>query len=188
MSALVKRFCSVCEIQFRLKDGFRLRSGRRKKFCSPQCIDIYRQSQEIQEKKCKECGVSFVGIKYCSASCRYKHRDEIHQKRLASDSQYKEQHHIKVSAQHLTRHHGMNLHQFKKMLISQDHKCAICGCGLDKRFKTRISVDHDHISGNIRSLLCHHCNSAIGFLKDDPILALKAARYLKKHQLKVVAS
>ena len=39
-------------------------------------------------------------------------------------------------------------------------------------------VDHDHATGEIRGLLCVNCNSAIGKLRDDPILLQRATCYL----------
>ena len=42
-----------------------------------------------------------------------------------------------------------------------------------------LAVDHDHATGAIRSLLCLNCNRAIGALKDDFVLAARAAAYLE---------
>ncbi len=32
----------------------------------------------------------------------------------------------------------------------------------------KMSVDHNHETGEIRGLLCRRCNTAIGYLNDDP--------------------
>ena len=39
-------------------------------------------------------------------------------------------------------------------------------------------VDHDHVSGKVRGLLCNQCNSLLGFARDDTTLLLAAAHYL----------
>jgi hypothetical protein len=44
-----------------------------------------------------------------------------------------------------------------------------------------LCVDHDHITGKNRGLLCDYCNSAIGFLKDDTQVLAAAIVYLEKH-------
>jgi hypothetical protein len=51
--------------------------------------------------------------------------------------------------------------------------CAICGS-----MTRRLCIDHDHETGEFRGALCHRCNSAIGFLDDDPALLRKATTYL----------
>lgn len=68
-------------------------------------------------------------------------------------------------------------------LEAQDYACAICG-GQDERKREDgtpypLSVDHCHMTGTVRGLLCGSCNSAIGLLKDDPEVIVKAAEYVK---------
>ena len=70
-----------------------------------------------------------------------------------------------------------------KVLGAQNGVCAICcdpkghepGCG------NRLYVDHDHLTGRVRGLLCHYCNTGIGNLKDDPEIILAALNYVLHH-------
>jgi Recombination endonuclease VII len=57
--------------------------------------------------------------------------------------------------------------------------CAICNEAPAPGKK--LFIDHNHETQQVRGLLCNHCNSAIGFLRDSPTLARKAARYLECH-------
>lgn len=52
--------------------------------------------------------------------------------------------------------------------------CDSCGTPWEPDNKRRLFIDHDHITGHVRGILCHHCNSALGLLKEDneKILAL----------------
>lgn len=75
--------------------------------------------------------------------------------------------------------YGLALGEFDRLFVEQGGICAICGSPGGKR---GIGVDHDHESGKIRALLCGPCNIGIGMLKDSPVIAQKAADYLKRHE------
>jgi hypothetical protein len=48
-----------------------------------------------------------------------------------------------------------------------------------KQKVSRLVYDHDHTTGMIRGVLCHRCNTALGWFKDDPTLISKALDYLQ---------
>lgn len=52
--------------------------------------------------------------------------------------------------------------------------CEICGSIED------LKIDHDHSTLKIRGVLCHHCNVAIGHMRDSPDRLRQAANYLEK--------
>jgi len=70
--------------------------------------------------------------------------------------------------------YGLSKTQFADMRAAQNDLCALCD---DKM--TPPCVDHDHVSGKVRALLCRNCNNALGKLQDCPGLLLKAAAYLE---------
>jgi hypothetical protein len=51
-------------------------------------------------------------------------------------------------------------------------QCAICNT------EGKLVVDHDHGTGKIRGMLCHHCNRGLGHFRDDPALLDFAVQYL----------
>ncbi len=57
----------------------------------------------------------------------------------------------------------------------RDNKCDIC-----RRKVNALGVDHCHVSGEIRGLLCHKCNSGIGLLGDGLNGICDALSYLIK--------
>ena len=71
--------------------------------------------------------------------------------------------------------------EYRSLLTQQNGVCAICREPGRKAHRGQdLCVDHDHRTGRVRSLLCGHCNSAIGFLRESPLLARAAATYLEQ--------
>jgi hypothetical protein len=62
-------------------------------------------------------------------------------------------------------------------LEKQGNKCGICG-RLEPLGKGGWHLDHDHITGRIRGLLCHHCNVGLGHFGDSQEMLLRAVRWL----------
>jgi Recombination endonuclease VII len=67
------------------------------------------------------------------------------------------------------------------MLAEQAGVCAICSLDLP------LSIDHDHVTGEVRGLLCSNCNLGIGNLRDDPEIIGSAIRYLTNAQARRMA-
>ena len=78
--------------------------------------------------------------------------------------------------------YGMTVADYDLMLEAQGGVCAICEAAPNSprnASKGRLCLDHDHRTGTPRSLLCSACNSALGYLDDNPELLMKAANYLR---------
>lgn len=74
--------------------------------------------------------------------------------------------------------HGITLEQYQVMYDKQNGCCAICNVHQDK-LKQAMCVDHNHITGKIRGLLCGKCNRGIGYLNDSINTLEQAINYLK---------
>lgn len=79
----------------------------------------------------------------------------------------------------LQKTYGLTHDQFMSKLESQKYSCAICGTSWDGG--RHFHVDHNHITGEVRDILCGSCNPGLGNFKDSPELLIKAAEYLRKH-------
>jgi hypothetical protein len=75
---------------------------------------------------------------------------------------------------HLRRKFGLTIAEYEEMLSSQGGGCAICGDEVDGS----MHVDHDHVTGKVRGLLCVRCNNALGQFQEDPALLMRALAYL----------
>lgn len=81
--------------------------------------------------------------------------------------------------------YGLSPEKYQEMLESQHGVCALCGkpeTVIHNVTPKPLSVDHDHETGKVRELLCHHCNTGLGYFKDDVELMQRAIEYLKRHQ------
>jgi Recombination endonuclease VII. len=74
---------------------------------------------------------------------------------------------------HLRHRYGIGQKEFDALLASQGGVCAICGAQNPEH------VDHDHVFGNVRGILCFNCNGGLGQFKDRPDLLHKAIGYLR---------
>ena len=61
--------------------------------------------------------------------------------------------------------------------------CDICGRHPQTR---RLSVDHNHITQEVRGLLCYKCNIAMGWFDDSPERLNAAIGYLSRKALLVL--
>ena len=82
---------------------------------------------------------------------------------------YDPEHHKILQIRHK---YGLEKNQMDHIIESQGGMCPICS----KRPATH--VDHNHDTGEVRGLLCNHCNRGIGLLGDDPEVLLRAIHYL----------
>jgi len=67
---------------------------------------------------------------------------------------------------------GLTLAGYNVMSEKQGHVCLICGRG------GRMVVDHCHVTGRVRGLLCCPCNSFLGRINDDVKKLEKIKQYL----------
>ena len=74
--------------------------------------------------------------------------------------------------------YGISLLDYEEILEVQEGHCAICPTTPAEERLSVLVVDHNHDTGEVRGLLCNACNTAIGLLKDDPVVATSAAKYL----------
>ena len=91
-------------------------------------------------------------------------------------------------------HHRLSVEQVDAMTTEQDGRCYLCqltvgeagwrGPG-EPRGAAGLTIDHDHVTGTLRRLLCSNCNLAIGNAKDDPDLLRRMADYVESYRNEV---
>jgi hypothetical protein len=89
----------------------------------------------------------------------------------------------------ILRKFGLSKTDYLTMDEAQGHVCASCG---QPEIHTRngkllrLAVDHDHITGRNRGLLCSSCNTALGLLKDSLSVIEMLHQYLRVWTTKII--
>jgi len=80
------------------------------------------------------------------------------------------------------RKYGFNYKQYLELLKQQNNCCGNLGCQAKNPGapgRSRFYIDHCHVTGKIRGLLCHHCNLALGQVNDNIQKLEGLIQYLK---------
>ena len=140
---------------------------------------------QLSKQKCKICNKEYKpraqnnkGI--CNDfNCRYDYKIQTNKIRKQKKPKSKDNH------RYLLKSFNLTVEEYEAMEEYQDHSCKICNKhkSLNAKDKNgipkRLFIDHDHETMQIRGLLCHFCNMALGGFKDNIESLENAIRYLK---------
>lgn len=74
---------------------------------------------------------------------------------------------------------GITVEQYYLTLERQGGVCKICGQPQRDKTRSRLALDHDHVTGEFRGLLCNPCNAGIAYFGDSILIMEEAIRYLR---------
>lgn len=77
--------------------------------------------------------------------------------------------------------YGLERGEYDRRFAEQDGQCAVCRTALEEG--KNLHVDHDHLDGSVRGLLCSNCNNGLGRFDDDPDRLERAATYIREHRV-----
>lgn len=90
-----------------------------------------------------------------------------------------------------SRKYGIAPEEIAEMRVRQGGRCAACGLHEgelppthDRAPKT-LDVDHDHVTGAVRGLLCHGCNLALGNAGESPERLRLLADYIERTRCRI---
>lgn len=88
---------------------------------------------------------------------------------------------------HLRRAFGIDLAEYERLLAAQGGVCAICrnpekAHAKRQGISNRLSVDHDHVTGAVRGLLCRACNFGLAAFEENREHMANAMAYLSAHE------
>lgn len=139
------------------------------------------------ERPCRDCATPFPTTgnahTYCPP-CRTERRKVSHKLAMRVWRDKNRSRARAVKSRWDLKQYGLTPEQYETMQADQAGVCAIChrmpdgGRGVTRR----LVVDHCHVSGSVRGLLCPNCNTAIGLLREDQSSIAAAAEYLRRHE------
>lgn len=146
------RICSVCR-EYKPWDNYSWKRSKRYK-------DKTAKVHQLKQPKCRSCA------------------------HLETKDWRERQSPERLRDLYLQRTYQINYSTYCKMLENQDYKCKICSRDLDTELGYSIPksntavVDHCHISGEVRGILCNECNRGLGYFHDNKEALMNAITYL----------
>ncbi len=114
----------------------------------------YRKDTNSTRSQCKDC----IAV---SRSKKWHNDKEFKQRGLDRSKKHQ-----------VLKDYGLSLETYND--IMKVGKCAICSSTTRK-----LVLDHSHVTGKIRGVLCNDCNTGIGLLGDEVLDLERALEYLK---------
>jgi len=178
------------------KRGTRAHNGQKK--CSHclvvKTVDQFYKASSAPDglhNMCKVCKTESLNKSYSKNHRKQLLRNKTPEGRARGREyrrQYVLRHPREVRDSYLKRAFGIGIDDYDTLFARQDGECAVCGKKFtgpgDYKLKGAPNgvprVDHDHATGNVRGLLCQHCNVGLGMFNDDPELLSAALAYLAR--------
>ena len=151
-----------------------------------------------QDKNCTNCEILLLvdlTQKICIDCGEPKYKNEFHKHKAAKDGlknyckecnkkrvrEFKKRNpelkKLWAKNSYLKKKYNINLDEYNILLKNQNGKCAICK--KNPKPNKGLAVDHSHITGKIRGLLCYKCNNGLGLFDDNISYLKNAIGYLK---------
>ena len=98
------------------------------------------------------------GLEYWCLKCCRKNRKETTTPEITRNRNYR-------------RLYNISAKQYDRMFVDQGGVCAICKQSETARSRTgeikQLAVDHDHVTDEVRRLLCQACNLTLGVIETN---------------------
>jgi len=179
----MEKICKGCGKQFVVPPSWSWRT-----YCNIACYHKHRPDTRVDYSSVEtiKCKICFVEKPVCDF---YDAQDRYGRKRLKcgvckpcygkrQSDRYHSTPGVKERVRDRQRRkrlagYGLTPESYDAILAAQGGGCAVCG-----KASKKLCVDHDHVTGKARGLLCGTCNTAIGALGDTVEKVWKAVAYL----------
>ena len=158
--------------------------------CDRECLGAYRL--KTHKRVCKTCGktplevefgalkTTIDGLRTICKSCDSSRANEMlknhsDEKKLARLERSRSDNYKNTV---LKKKFGITMDFYKELLSRQSNCCAICS--LLFGVETLPNIDHNHLTGRVRGLLCRACNLGLGHFRDSPTKIENIVKYLER--------
>ena len=204
------RTCDVCGNSFQPNTAWHLRCSRKcssiannarkrsdanVKMCRTCRVDLPMAKYLPAHRSCIDCEEIYAsGKKRCRTCKQVKPHGEFHRRPNRNDglSSYckpcvSEQSKVRNALPHKKQKarenkyrvkYGIGVAEYDRMLQAQGGCCAICRVPAEG---SPLHVDHDHVTGRVRELLCLKCNALLGQAGDQISILRLAIQYLERN-------
>jgi hypothetical protein len=136
-----------------------------------------------------------AGKLWCPRCSSFKPEDELRfyskqricvacSRKSGADYRLRHQHNERKNsrARHLKKIYGVTHAWYCEQLQRQGGVCAICGVPPPQGTRKHFDVDHNHVTGKIRGVVCTRCNSSLERVDNVPDWHEKVKEYMLEHE------
>lgn len=175
------RTCISCKKEKVLEEFRKVndRKSGRSRTCK-ECHNIYCRLLNNETRKKKV--ISDDGFKTCKFCDKSKDMTNFHKNPITKDGRTnycRECSTVLAFQRRIKKDYGMTIEDYNDFFEIQDGRCAICNkhqSELDKR----LYIDHNHVTGEVRGLLCANCNTLLGMAQDRINILEAAINYIEE--------
>lgn len=135
------------------------------------CQEIKPLTEFYINKNGKRVGRVSIYCKTCSKGYKQRyHANNPEKQRIAQAKLYRNNPEKRRLYQ-IKYQYGLSQEEYEAL----SKECAICG------ITENLVLDHNHVTGDFRDVLCRRCNTGLGMFQDDPNLLIRATDYILMH-------
>lgn len=166
-------------------------------FPGPKLKRCTRCREELPHEKFNRSSSRYDGRGYMCKECNRRILVQHRKRRRENGATAAYNHRTEYErwAKSMWRRFGLSAQQYEAMHAKQNGLCAICRRPererpapiritvtdeiiKAKRLTKRLAVDHDHVTGKVRALLCAKCNQLTGWIEKNRRLVERCCEYL----------
>jgi len=138
-------------------------------------FSVNSQKLKTYQYSCKECSTLYAKQRYILNKEKIKLQQKLYYKNNKKSCLERSRRSV------LKNSFNLSEDDLIKMKECSNYSCEICG-QKEEELNRSLHIDHNHITGKVRGLLCFKCNSAIGKLNCDITVEnlLNAIDYIKR--------